>query len=268
MSDQRTNILSAIDSTLTTLRASGGVLEDIKSHSVLFTSADGPPDYGTYAPLLIVMAPDVESEDLTLCGNMLKTTMPVYFSIFTENNGDTRSQIASALIDVVGEQFRKNTLGYSSFVHQLSKNYNGTSITEFSDKWTGRSEIVLEYMYIDGRDGMYNTAPNPSGILILDGTESIPVVAYTTIRVKSDGGAVEMTALPTFSPAPKDGQIFIVVGQSDTDTVEFPDNSNTPGSALRMKHARNMVLGLNDSLVFQYDQSQALYINITRSDTY
>jgi hypothetical protein len=76
-----------------------------------------------------------------------------------------------------------------------------------------------------------------------------------------------LTSTPTIN-AGRDGQILTVIGVSDTLMPTLQDNSNLPGSTLKMQQQQNFTLGLNDSITYQYNTDQGAWIEIGRADVY
>ena len=263
MSDQRSNILTAIDNALDGWRASGQVLEEIHSHCTLFTAADAPPDYGLMSPLLIVSAPSVESTPHTLCASFMQKILPVTFSLFTENQGDTRRRTASSLIDLVETAFYNQTFGYSKHVDVTSKDYTQTSISGFSDTWAGAAELTITHMYLDVRDEVMATPweRTVSDDLTLLASTVIPST-YDSVRVQ---GAVTLTSTPSIQ-AGEDGQRITIFGISDSAIPTLQDEQDLAGSGVILQHHRPFSFGKNDNMELEFNASQAKWLEIRRND--
>jgi hypothetical protein len=80
------------------------------------------------------------------------------------------------------------------------------------------------------------------------------------MRVQGNGGAVDITANPQIA-AGSDGQIVIIKGQSDTNTVKFDH-----GSGLSLQSSLSFVLGYKDTLTLMYDAVDAEWIEISRTN--
>ena len=84
--------------------------------------------------------------------------------------------------------------------------------------------------------------------------------AKILIRVQGSGGAVDITANPQITDG-IDGQIILLQGDSDTNTVKFDD-----GTGLQLAGAVSFTMGKGDILQLVYDSGDDLWIEITRSD--
>lgn len=80
----------------------------------------------------------------------------------------------------------------------------------------------------------------------------------TYLKVSGNGGAINITANPQIS-AGSTGQIIIVEGQSDTNTVKLDD-----GTGLLLSGAQSFTLGLNDTIQLLYNGTN--WVEITRSN--
>lgn len=83
---------------------------------------------------------------------------------------------------------------------------------------------------------------------------------HTIMRIVSSGGAVNITADPQIA-AGSDGQLLIVQGTSDANTVQLDD-----GTGLILEGAVAFVLGANDMIMFAYDSGESAWIEINRSN--
>ena len=86
------------------------------------------------------------------------------------------------------------------------------------------------------------------------------MLAGKLIRIQGSGGAVEVSADPPVS-AGRDGQVIILKGTSEINTVKF--NS---GAKLKLSGAREFTLGENDTLMLCYDSGDALWFELNRND--
>lgn len=80
------------------------------------------------------------------------------------------------------------------------------------------------------------------------------------IKVTGSGGAVDITADPQIV-AGQNGQILVIVGDSDTNTVTFDD-----GTGLALDGGVSAVLGNNDVLQVAYDSGDAVWYEISRTN--
>jgi hypothetical protein len=99
----------------------------------------------------------------------------------------------------------------------------------------------------------------PSSVQTINNTVSL-TPTKTIMRIKSNGGAKTMTANPQIA-AGTDGQILILKGDSDTDTLMFDH-----GSGLRMTDGVGFTLGKGDILQFIYDATDNEWIEMVRSN--
>ena len=72
------------------------------------------------------------------------------------------------------------------------------------------------------------------------------------IKVVGNGGAVTLTATPTITPTSTDGQLLIIQGTSDANTVTLQDVATLPGSQLNLG-AGTRVLGAGDIIFLVWD---------------
>lgn len=267
MSDIAIDLMEAIDARVTTEREVGGLFEDIKSHFVLHTEAGEPPEFGSRLPLLLAVMQPVSGEVISIPGCMIEKQYPVSFAVFTQNAGDTRSKTASQLIDIVEDVFIQETFSLSEWVEYGGKNYSQPTNEPFAGDWSGFAELVLTHYHTDVR-GV--TVASPCAPLISSSTLVVATDTfsrgYDILRIYA-ASAITMTSTPTIY-AGTDGQKLTIQGMSDTGTVKLQDHRNNAGSTLHMAGARDFTLGLNDSIDFRYNLSQALWIEERRADVY
>ena len=82
-------------------------------------------------------------------------------------------------------------------------------------------------------------------------------VANTIVRVYGNGGAIDITANPQIA-AGTDGQIAIIQGTHDTNTVTLDDGTGLALSA-------QCVLAAQDSITLMYDSGDSEWIEISRT---
>ena len=80
------------------------------------------------------------------------------------------------------------------------------------------------------------------------------------IRVLGNGGAVDVSASPPIA-AGQDGQVIVLKGTSETNTVKF----NSVAS-LQLSGGYSFILGNNDTLMLCYDSAAALWFELNRND--
>lgn len=80
------------------------------------------------------------------------------------------------------------------------------------------------------------------------------------IRVAGNSGNIDITADPQIA-AGTDGQIIIIQGTHDTDTVQFDT-----GTGLKLNAAGSFTVGLGDTLQLLYDSGESLWVEISRSN--
>lgn len=85
------------------------------------------------------------------------------------------------------------------------------------------------------------------------------------IRVQGNAGAVTVSATPSIA-AGQDGQIIIIQGDSDINTVTLDDEATTPGSTLELAGGVSAVLGKGDILILTYDSGDTKWYEICRSN--
>lgn len=83
----------------------------------------------------------------------------------------------------------------------------------------------------------------------------------TLMRVQGSGGAVNITAVPQITDGYSNGQMLIIEGLSDTNTVTFDD-----GDGLQLAGGTSAVLGQGDILQLIYNSGRDVWIEISRSD--
>jgi hypothetical protein len=266
MADQALNILDRIEETLTTETADGGRLEDIETFFVIRTAADTPPDFGGRTPVLIVSPLTIVAENLSVPPFMLQKTFPVQFSLLTENTGNTEDTTAASLIDAVFGVFFQDSLSVADWWDFVSIDYSQVTLPGFAGAWNGQAEFICQYTYVDVRE--CEVATNTLRRSISNDTEvtaaSTLSVGYDTLRIYGD---VTLTSTPTIY-AGRDGQRITIIGTSDTLIPILQDENILPGSTLKMQQQQNFILGLNDSITFEYNENQGAWIEVGRADVY
>ena len=90
-------------------------------------------------------------------------------------------------------------------------------------------------------------------------------VSKTIERVVGNGGAVTLTDTPTIADG-SDGQMIIIQGTSDTNTVTFQDEAQAANTGLQLAGGQDMTLGLGDTLQLYYDSGDDNWYEVSRSD--
>lgn len=152
MSDKLIDILSGINTRLTTYTAAGQDLEDIKSFFVKHTSSDVPPEFMSQPPVLMVdplpVSPQLNS--IPPCSYVKPT--PIKFQLFTENAGDTTNSQAITIIDLIEDVFFQQKLGLSNIsVDVVEKNYDIPAVAPFQSPVNGGASLTILYTYEDIR---------------------------------------------------------------------------------------------------------------------
>lgn len=91
------------------------------------------------------------------------------------------------------------------------------------------------------------------------------MIVYAIVRISGSGGAVTVSATPSIAVG-ADGQILILQGDDDTNTVTLNDEATTPGSKLQLNAGSNCTLGKGDILMLTYDAGDAYWYEICRSN--
>ncbi len=85
-------------------------------------------------------------------------------------------------------------------------------------------------------------------------------VTNTVMRISGSGGAVDITANPQVV-AGIDGQVVMLIGTSDTNTVKFDD-----ATGLQLAGAVSFTMGIGDTLTLMYDGTNSVWSELGRSD--
>jgi len=152
MSDKLLDILSGINTRLTTYTATGQDLEAIKSFFVKHTASDVPPEYISQPPVLMVdplpVSPQLNS--IPPCSYIKPTA--IRFQLFTENAGDTTNSQAITIIDALENVFFQQSFGLSNMLIDVTeKNYNIPASAPFQAPVNGGAALTITYTYEDIR---------------------------------------------------------------------------------------------------------------------
>jgi hypothetical protein len=78
------------------------------------------------------------------------------------------------------------------------------------------------------------------------------------MRIQGSGGAVDITANPQIAGG-SDGEILILIGQSNANTVKLDE-----GTGLQLSGGTSFTMGLNDTIQFVYDAVGGNWIELSR----
>jgi len=92
-------------------------------------------------------------------------------------------------------------------------------------------------------------------------------VTNATMRVQGSGGAVTVTATPSIATTGlQDGQIVIIQGDSDTNTLKLQDEAQLASSGLALTAGTDFTLGKGDTLTLTWDAGDSKFYELSRSD--
>ncbi len=145
----------------------------------------------------------------------------------------------------------------------------GTGLSlRIDDQASDLSPVVVD---ADGRVGVGLAAPSatlevngtfattPSSVVNVTAGGGI-AVTKAFMRIQGSAGAVDITANPQIA-AGTDGQIVIVQGSSNTNTVKIDD-----GNGLRLAGGISFTLAQGDVIMLAYDSGQSHWFELRRSD--
>lgn len=98
---------------------------------------------------------------------------------------------------------------------------------------------------------------NPSAVVNIDAVTGI-TITNATMRIQGNGGPVVITASPQIAPAGKDGQIVLLHGSDDTNTVTIHD-----GDGLHLHSGSVLIMGEHDHIFLQYDATDNLWDEVS-----
>jgi hypothetical protein len=102
-------------------------------------------------------------------------------------------------------------------------------------------------------------ALTPSNLINIAAGDSL-TVTNSIIRIAGNGSPINLSSNPQIADG-TNGQIIIIKGTSDINTVTFDD-----GDGLALTNAISVTLGNKDTLVLMYDAIDDLWIEISRSN--
>lgn len=131
-------------------------------------------------------------------------------------------------------------------------------------QWGAQVTSILADL-IDGVDGTTVLLTNGNGILkpsIVSQTfaaSATLTVSNGLHRVASTGGAITLNATTAIADGEADGVIVIIVGTSNTDTVQIPNGANT-----RLNGA--MILGQGDIIALTWNNTDSVWEELYRNN--
>jgi hypothetical protein len=155
-----------------------------------------------------------------------------------------------------------------------------TGILRFSSLFTTGTninafQVYASTTYLSGNVGI--GVQNPLATLDINGTvaygsnttllvnSSTITVTNTYSKISGNGSAVTLTSTPSIADG-TDGQIVILKGDNDTNTVTLQDESSLSNSGLQLEEGVNFTLGKGDILQLIYDATDDKWIEISRGD--
>lgn len=81
------------------------------------------------------------------------------------------------------------------------------------------------------------------------------------VRVVGNGGAVTLTATPTITSPVDDGQLLLVMGTSDANTVTLQDEASLAGTKLQLGAATRL-LGAGDHILLSWDATNSFWYEV------
>ncbi|MCK5613250.1 hypothetical protein KAR91_65865, partial [Candidatus Pacearchaeota archaeon] len=100
---------------------------------------------------------------------------------------------------------------------------------------------------------------------IVAGTGITAAMLAHIVRVQGSGGAVTVTATPSIADG-VDGQVIVIQGDNDTNTLELQDESSLGSSGLQLSGGTNFTLGVGDTLMLMFDAGLDKWVEISRSN--
>lgn len=107
----------------------------------------------------------------------------------------------------------------------------------------------------------------PSQVYSITGSTGITTAMINNyiIRISGSTGATIITKLPNIA-AGSNGQVIILKGNSNTNTVTLQSETNLSGSKLKLDGGINFTLGLGDILQLYYDSVDGYWYEISRKN--
>ena len=134
------------------------------------------------------------------------------------------------------------------------------------------SESASEFNFVGGDVTVEEDATiekrtifTPRSNQALVAANAIDVLESTVTQVSGSGGAVTLTSTPTIADG-ANGQMVILVGTDDTNTLTVQDDSNLAGSNLQLSGGIDFTLGQGDTLQLLYHSDTGDWVEISRSN--
>lgn len=112
-----------------------------------------------------------------------------------------------------------------------------------------------------------------TGSISWTGTTSMSYIAsddikndWTKNKVQGNNGAVTLTSTPSLEDGLYDGQIVIIIGMSDGNTLTLQDETSLGNSGLQLAGSANITLGKFDIIILIYDSTLDKWIELSRSN--
>ena len=238
--------------------------------------ASGAPDTGTYIVQTSDAAlPAAQALDTLATGLVKSTTGTGVVSIIAEGVADGNvAPVDQAAGMTAGQAVFATASGLESKVAATARTALGLGTLSVQNANTAAiTGGAITGTTIAGSTGSFTTlavsgAVSLSGALALIPTTLQTVAAANVItpsgkvRVAGDGGAVVLTSTPTITPGAIDGQLCLVQGTHDTNTVQLQDDGSLAGSKLRLG-AANRTLGAGDSVLLSWDATLGMWCEIS-----
>ena len=138
---------------------------------------------------------------------------------------------------------------------------------------TGGNATIRVYSESNGSGGFDTHGAVIDGFFALKPSATQSIATGSTIlnnagkvKVVGNSGTVYCVSDPTITAGKYDGQLIIIQGTSNTNTVTIEDEATNAGSTLELAGGVNMTLGLGDIWTGSWDSSTSKYYEVDRSD--
>jgi len=131
---------------------------------------------------------------------------------------------------------------------------------------TGDTLTTGEFIEQTGSSGTGDTVVSNRLIYTPSADTSITAAGGITVtnalmRIQGDGGAIDITADPQIVAGTSDGQIVVLQGVSDANTVTLDD-----GTGLALAGGVSFVIGNNDNIGMMWDSGESEWLENNRAD--